>query len=63
MEPLVVAAGVEVQDVIPAVPLIIQETVPDGALAPVVPVTVVVNVKVELRAPPPVLVSATVGVT
>ena len=59
----VVEAGVVVQLVIPAVPLIVQVTAPVGALAPAVPVTVVVNVSVELSAPLPLPIKATPGAT
>ena len=56
-------AGVEVHVVIPAVPEITQFIVPVGALAPLVPVTVVVKVSVELSAPLPFPVKATDGAT
>ena len=59
--PDVVDDGFVVQSFIPAEPEIVQSTFPVGAAAPVVPVTVVVNVKVELSDPPPVPVSTTVG--
>jgi hypothetical protein len=61
--PTEVLAGVVVQVVIPALPVIFQVIVPVGAAAPAVPVTVVVKVRVELSVPPPVPVSTTVGVT
>ena len=52
-----------VQLAIPALPETFQLTVPVGALAPAVPVTVVVKVRVELSAPPPLAVRTAVGVT
>ena len=61
--PLELEAGVVVQEVMPAEPLIVHVTVPVGALVPAVPVTVVVKVRVELSDPPPVPVSTFVGVT
>ena len=60
--PVLVDAGVVVQAVIPAVPDIAQVTAPVGALDPVVPVTVVINVRVELSATAPLPVSVIVGV-
>ena len=61
--PVEVAAGVVVQLAIPALPLTLQLTVPVGALAPRVPVTTALKVRVEPSDPPPVPLRTTVGVT
>ena len=61
--PSEVAAGVVVQLAIPALPETFQLIVPVGALAPVVPVTVAVKVRVELSDPPPLPTKSTLGVT
>jgi len=57
-----VKAGVVVQEVIPAVPEIDQVVAPVGAILEV-PVTVSVNVIVELNEPPPLEARVTVGTT
>ena len=62
MFPALVKAGVVVQEVIPAVPDIVQVVVPVGATPPL-PVTVSVKVMMELSEPPPLEASVTVGVT
>jgi hypothetical protein len=54
VNPTVTTAGFEVQEVIPAVPLTDQETVPVGATDPFTPVTTTVNTRVELSTPVPV---------
>ena len=61
--PATIDAGAEVHAVIPAVPEIIQLIVPVGALAPAVPATLVVNVRVELSAPLPLPVIDITGAT
>jgi len=52
--PDVVGAGVDVHVVMPDVPVNVHETVPIGAGTDAIPVTVAVNVSVELSDPPPV---------
>ena len=49
------------QEVIFAEPPTVQVMVPVGAVAPVVPVTVAVNTKVEFKVPLPVPVSTIAG--
>ena len=61
--PLLVAAGVDVQLVIPEVPVTDQVVVPVGASAPVIPVTVSVNTKLEPSESAPDSDRAIVGVT
>jgi hypothetical protein len=60
--PTVVDAGVVVHEVIPALPVIDHVSEPLGAVAPDVPVTVVVKTRVEFSAPLPEPARTTVGV-
>ena len=54
VNPTVTTAGFEVHEVIPAVPLTDQVTLPVGATDPLTPVTTTVKTRVELRTPVPV---------
>ena len=55
VNPAVTTAGLEVQEVAPAVPLTDQVTDPVGATDPFTPVTTTVKTRVELRTPVPLL--------